>query len=400
MRKTVIRLIVSLALCTSILACGSAGTASGKAEDEQQTSCKPGIVDSIAFTDNATASSPLSPFWVLRSPTQCQTLYASAWDSCGQKVGPVTPSSWSANSNLAYIESNTGSSAVVCFHKGPSAAFGSSGLVWAFVDGSMHSVALDLTWEPTSIANLQRWYRADSFMPLADQLVGVSGTSPWLDLSGGSSPYNSSALAGRMPMFTTELGFPALRLCGVNSTATCPGVTTNQHMRIAPSFAAFSLIDLTVIYVAARANANANYLLVNQSIGNNTGVFLGWMSDTEFRFGLNGPGGTPRISATIPAYSGTASAEIWTARLNTGSDVDNMGLTLFRNGTVVASDTTVTTKSPTATTIPYIGTQRSDQNNAKFYVSEVLVYWRALSSAELTRLHQYLQAKYNISSAP
>jgi hypothetical protein len=245
--------------------------------------------------------------------------------------------------------------------------------------------------DPTDVPELTRWYSAASYLPIADgTVVGLNGVSPWLDFGAAATPYNAYALTGREPRIKTTLfPQPVIEICGISGG--CTGtVAMNTHMRTAPSFTEYADNDLTLFVVAARANGNRNYLLSNQSIGNNTGTFLGWVSGTVMRFGLAGPGGTPAITATVPDYGGTPTLEVWTARLNTGGDTYQPGMSLYLNGVLVGSDANVTQKPAAVTTIPYIGTQRSDHNNAHFYVADWVYFKRALPQTELEKIHAYL----------
>jgi len=140
-------------------------------------------------------------------------------------------------------------------------------------------------------------------------------------LSRALAPFPGVATAGRLPRFSSSVfSVPTIEFCG--SAAGCAGVSQSAHMRTSSSFADYAGSDLTLFVNVARANGNRNYLLVNQSSGNNTGIFLGWISSTTMRFGLNGPSGTPNFDVTVPTYAGPPALELWTVRLNSGSSAE------------------------------------------------------------------------------
>ena len=76
--------------------------------------------------------------------------------------------------------------------------------------------------------------------------------------------------------------------------------------------------------------------------------------------------------------------------------VQSNNRTLYLNGTTSNSD------SPTGGTSTYanVGRLGDDTSNNQFWngqMAEILVYNRALSSAELTTVHRYLGARYAVS---
>ncbi len=395
LRRLVLCLVPSLLF--ALTACSGGGSNSATpGKDTRNGTCKKGVPNSIALSltnSNAVALTNLN----FTSPTNCPSIYAIALDECGTVLNnEITPDIWTLNPNLGYLESTANSRATICFNKGATATPSSLDIQYSTFT---KSTPLNVTWAPSTISNLIRWYRADSYMPIADDTtVGVNTVSNWTDLS--PSAYNSYAANGREPkIYTSAFIKPAIRICGKSTLTGCTGITNNQHLRIASSFDTFATTDLTLIYVAARANSKVNYLLVNQSNGNNTGTFLGWTSNTQMRFGLAGPGGSPNLNATVPAFNGTPTPEIWMARLNSGSSTDGLGMQLYLNNSLLASNATVTQQS-SQVTIPYIGTQRNDHNDAQFYVFEVILYNRALSPSEQCSVQSYLAAKYGLTLAP
>ncbi len=363
-----------------ISACSDGSSSGGRATKQCNASSTIVLNDSLGAGGNTLSTINLE------SPLACQDFYATEVDSCGNFIANVTPDSWALDAAYGYLDFSNGPRGNFCFNRGRTPSFATVSI--NLVKGVNNYVTpLVLTWAPTSIPDFFRWYKADSYMPMMNStVVGQAGQSTWIELSSDFPLYNGVANAGLEPNFNT-VTFPR------------PTVQFGMHqlMRIAPSFSDFSNTDMTVFFVVARGNANPNFILANEQNTNNTGTFFGWTSNTQVRFSLAGPGGTPNVTANVAAYGGSPQLEIWSGRLNTGSSNENPGLRLYRNNSEVATDAAVNTQQGGSNTIPYIGTQRSENNNALFYVGEVLVYKRALSGAESCSVQKYLSAKYGVT---
>ena len=325
---------------------------------------------------------------VLQDP-DCEIFSLATRSGCGELSTSLEADTLNLSSTYGFVSRLDDSKVEVCFNKGATPPDNPTALTANYLQWSS-SVSFLIKRTPTDIPDLYRWFRPEAYLPATDGTrVGIGGVNPWADLNNTSPAYNANASGGREPIFRSDvLGEPALEICGVN--AGCAGVTSSQHMRVASSFNDLSGTDMTLAVVVARANGNANYLLSNQSSGNNTGLFLGWTSSTNLRFGLQGPGGSPQFNVTVPAYSGAPEFEVWLVRINTVGAISEMGLSIFRNGVLMAQDPNWTQQPIPAVTIPLIGTQRSDHNNSRFFVRDFLYYKRALTDTEVARLSQYL----------
>ena len=388
-------LLISLLLAFVLVGCGASSGSKNSANDGQ-IQCNPNVTGSLAIRSVPTDGSTPQVLRDLNlvNPSSCVNLEAVSLNECGDFLSTMNPDSWTVDENLAYLNINA-SQAEICFHRGGTPANMSSPIEFSSANQSA-LINVSVEWTPQKISDLFRWYKADSFKPAADQFPIGQSSSRWSDFS-LSNQYAGMAAAGREPFYKSSGAFPIVQICG--SAAGCSGVSQSQHLRVGSSFAEFANSDLTLFYVVARKNANVNYLLVNQSNGNNTGTFFGWVSNTQFRMGLNGPSGSNQVTATIPVYSGSPQFEIWSGRLATVSNVESGGLRLYLNHAELAANTSVTTQQVTVTTIPYVGTQRSEHAGANFDVAEIIIYKRALSSTERCQVDQYLSQKYGLNLA-
>lgn len=335
-----------------------------------------------------------------------KTLYVAELDSCGNFLSNPSDVTWALNNlTYGYLSTTSGSTADLYLNKNATTTGQTVDVTVTKASPSLtKTVSFQVAWTPKNIANLIRWYRVDSYMPSTSDgaLVGNQGVSDLPDYQNVGTAYNAYSVnaappTDRRPSFNTSLfGKSVLVFCG--STTGCSGVTANTHLRTASSYADYAGTDLTIFFVGARANANKQYYFVNQSNGNNTGTFLGFTSNTTFRFGITGPaGGSNFVQATVSGYAAPPALEIWTGRLETADPMSALkGLRLFRNGAQVASNSAVISQQATATTIPYLGTQRNDNNNSQFYLGEFLVYNRALTSTELCQVHTFLNNKFSL----
>lgn len=372
------------------LACSS--ETSTKAEESTVgQACQSGVPSKLVFLNsNAAGSVPLSDFQI-QDPKACVSFFSAIADDCGQVVAAVDADSWIVDSTVGHVQSHSANQANICFNQGQ--PIGKS--IQFSVNGEVANLPVSVNWTPAKVNSLFRWYKADQFLPKESNVVVGQSSSPWLDLSMSSDFFNSTAAANREPRFLKQMfSQPTLRICGVSGGCSA---TSNQHLRIASSYASFANTDFTIYYVVARASSTANFLLVNQSNGNHTGTFMGWISNTQFRVGLAGPSSGPSVTVNIPGYSGVPQLEIWSARLNTGSDPVDRSLRVSRNNQILASDSSIQSQQATAVTIPYIGTQRSDHNGAHFYISEVIIYKKAVSNSENCEIQKYLSSKHEVT---
>jgi len=265
--------------------------------------------------------------------------------------------------------------------------------------GKLGRIPIEVKWSITDTPNLLRWFRVDEYVQTADNTaLGVDNVTEISDFTTAAAtssnpPFPALSPTGRAPMLRkTVFSRPVLQFCGVN--AGCSGISLNSALRVGSNYNHYAARDLTFFYVVARNSTATQHFLVNQSNGNNTGIYLGYINDTTLRFSLTGPTGATRVSATVAGYSGTPALEILTARLDTSAGSTLPGLRLYRNASVVASDPAILSQQAAATTIPYIGTQRTDFDNGNFYLAETAHFTRALSEAEMCKIHRYFDQKY------
>lgn len=323
-------------------------------------------------------------------------VHGATFDNCGNYVADAVVDAWQITGEAkAFLSSQQTSSIRINAHKG--ATLTATSMQLGLQSGSLAaSVPLQVRWTLSSTLDLVRWYRADSLPAFANgDAIGTPLLSPLDDLGGDLVPFPAVVTtSGREARLSSSLfARPTLQLCGVSSG--CSGITSNSALRISSNYGTFANSDLTIVFVVARANDNVNFLLANQSAGNNTGAFMGFTSGTNFRFSVAGPFGSPQINATIAPYSGPPTLEIWTARLDTQLTSSGLGMQIYRNGQLIASQAIVSQQS-SAATIPFIGTPRNDHNSANFHFGELAVYKRALSEDELCRVHQFLSNKWSL----
>lgn len=391
---------ISLSLLSLLVISGcavdSTESTSSTQAPENNNLCKENVPFDIKLRDGSGASANSLDALELTDQFS-QTLYAAHFDECGKYLSDASVSSWSiSDSNFVSISESDTSKVVLKAVRGATPIPTTTELS-AQATGVTKNFPVNVKWTISSTADLFRWYRADSYLPALDGgAVGSSILTGLTDFSGDENAFTGVVTAtGREPRLRlTAFSRPVLQLCGVSSN--CSDITMNSHLRIASSYAAFANTDLTFIFVIARANNNTQFLLTNQSAGNNTGAFLGIINGTQFRFGLSGPGGNPQLNVAIPAYDGNPKLEIWTARLDTDASSVNFGMQVYRNGAVLGSFTNNIQQQATATTIPLIGTQRNENNNSNFYFAEMATYKRALSESELCKIHQFLSDKYEL----
>lgn len=281
-------------------------------------------------------------------------------------------------------------------------------------------------FSPAQIPGLIRWYSAFEYGSVAEGTrIGLSGATPLSDQSARPEAYAATATSVGSPARlrvalatrSTALGIgggqasgvPLLQFCSASQA--CVGLTDSSNLRVGSSYADFANRDLTIFVTLARGSNTPQPILINQSAGNNSGVFLGYRSDTVFRFSLVGPNSTPAgagapiVDAVVPGYSGTPTLELWTARLATlptasGSAPETPGLTLYRNGdpAPIATNASVSTQQATATVYPNIGSQRGDYAAFRFALGDLLIFERALTRAEQTQVETYLASRYCVTT--
>ncbi len=396
--------VISLTLGAALLVASSCGNNALRLI-HAFTPCISGVpvtlrIQNTSFTQSSSVNDPVLSSLTLSDALQTR-FYIGAFDACDRLVttSALTDlTQWQLSSpDYGYLSSSSGSDTQLNLTLFATLT-GAPVRLSAALGSLAAQTDLTVSWTPASTSGLLRWYKADSLMPLSDDvIVGESGSTPVKDLSRNAAAYDATASTNREPLFYASTSFssrPLLRFCG--GLTTCSPTSLNEHLRIGSTYADFAATDFTLFIVAARANASSNYYVSNQIAANNTGIFLGYTSNTNLRFSLAGPGGTPSLNLARPAYSGSPALEILTARLDTNALSPQPGMQIYLDGGLAIDDSSVSVTQASAVTLPYLGTSRNENNSSSFYVGEFLFYTRALDSAELCAIHSYLNVKFNL----
>jgi len=113
---------------------------------------------------------------ILSNPA-CETFALSTVNTCGLYLSNVEPANVNVDSSLGYVTQQTGSQFQICFRKGSvsPAQAGAISVTAAGFDTAAR-VNLELRRTPTQVPDLFRWYKAESYLPMADlTLVGPAG---------------------------------------------------------------------------------------------------------------------------------------------------------------------------------------------------------------------------------
>jgi hypothetical protein len=202
--------------------------------------------------------------------------------------------------------------------------------------------------------------------------TGVNVTN-WIDQSGGNNSAVQTTSANQPTLVNNAInGKPAIRFDGANDSL----VTTNN---IIPANSNYTVVAIDkrnaaptgiwpIVANVTEFNPNKNFSLIYR---NNTTASLSQFSND--------------LDATVEGYIPGNAA------LSVGTFDSTIGHKLFRNGLQIASNT-ITTGLSTTDKIG-IGVW----NNSSYYngdIGEILIYNRALSSAEIKQVECYMAAKY------
>ncbi len=197
----------------------------------------------------------------------------------------------------------------------------------------------------------------------------------WSDKSGNARHATQNALASQPALITNALvNRPVMRFSGA------------QLMNLDLSFLANSAY--TIIGVEGRTNAGNVYFLGTANGTANNGLHFGYRDNTTFTLAQF----ANDINATVPGYTSQA-FDLWAGQLDLGS-----GRALYRNGTNVAGNANVTPFTPS------IGAGRVGCGfSTQFFhgdLAEILIYNRALGTAERQAVESYLRDKWLLGFAP
>jgi hypothetical protein len=234
---------------------------------------------------------------------------------------------------------------------------------------------------PTDIGGCLLWLRGDLGVTFNGSTV-----SGWADQSGNGHDASQSTVISQPGFSQTAMnGLPAIQ----------GGVGGAAQFMTTPAFVIGS--DATIAVAAQPTGAQTGFArLVEQR--NDTSYYLGVNSaGTYYKFivayntspfgAAEGAGSAGSVTTANTIVTGT-----YASASNTGS--------LYMNGAFVASDSTHFTAPSNITAIALTIMQRFVTPPSQFwagYIGEIVIYNRALKTGELTRLHRYLGARYNVA---
>lgn len=216
---------------------------------------------------------------------------------------------------------------------------------------------------PTTISNTSLWLRADLGTTIA------TGVSRWADQSGN----------GNDVVQATGADQPTLQSAGINGLSSLQFNGTSQFLQNLT----YSITSPLTILVVAQFAATANVVEMAYSFGNGGAGYLD-SSDFDQGQGFNfntvqlnvtpsGPG-NPFIGTGL--VNGTETSFYRTANVQQNDLVNNSTVSEFFVGSFGASD--------------FCGK----------WISEIIIYNKALSPNELRQVWSYLQGRYNLLTVP
>ncbi|MFZ4786241.1 MAG: hypothetical protein ACOYLH_12250, partial [Flavobacteriales bacterium] len=227
-------------------------------------------------------------------------------------------------------------------------------------------------------SDLQIWLKADA---------GTSGTADgdlltyWNDQSGNGTNATQSGGASAQPRFKTNImnGHPAIEFNGgarfFNINYSSLGST------------------YTIITVAKRVdNGTLRYVVGVQSLSPR-GMHIGYSSNTNLRMSEGAAGCNADV--TVSGYD--AATEVPVILMGETNGTSSRTVTEIENGSTLSATNSTSTSGPGMTN-GVIGRGFST-TGLSGYVSEVICYSRALTSAEKASIYSYLSVKYGITVA-
>ena len=247
-------------------------------------------------------------------------------------------------------------------------------------------------FNPKSIANLGLWLDASADSSLTFNATTVS---EWRDLSGNARHF-AQATAANQPSgaVTTQNGRRVLSFEHV------PGTPSRLVGNSASLSIARNVAGLTMIAVAKSDLNDTLRPIIFASVGTGTGSRASM--GTAFSAPNNFTTGNRRLDADS-SQAATASSNNTNANVFGGVlDYANAAAYLHLNGTTVATNTSFQTAGNTSDTNSQairVGSDAGDVFNWRGWISEIIVYQRALSATERQRVERYLGRKWGITVA-
>jgi prepilin-type N-terminal cleavage/methylation domain-containing protein len=230
------------------------------------------------------------------------------------------------------------------------------------------------------ISDLFVWYEPvlKSSFTTANAFDATSLSGGWLDNSPSKSALNNAAAVGVVPLYEED---------GINSLPTVD--FSAGAARLTFSSAYLNQKDYTIFVVEQKRSVTDSQRFLN--LGDVAGI-------NAFGYKLNTAveGTTSAHTVTVPALVGTA----YTSRIITFlTDISvTNGRKAFVNGTAGTGVNSAAAISVGATGV--IGADNSAGLNPYIgYISEVIIYYRALKADERNDIQEYLSKKYGIKVA-
>jgi YD repeat-containing protein len=244
--------------------------------------------------------------------------------------------------------------------------------------GSVSSVTLLPNWQPSNVAALDLWLRADAGVTLNS----FGGVGAWADQSG----------QGNNATQATDSQSPLLVEGALNGKAVLQFDGSNDFL--STSYTGPQNDEVT-LFVVARAESLAHYkgLLCFGTTGGSDYLAYPRLDADKVVFASSNDGGTADGVATgLVANEWNIGCASWHRHAPNGAQT-------YRNGTLVAQRPSNDSALPQE---PLLIGQDENLGGSAFTsaeVAEVLIYSRALSPLERDQISTYLSQKYDISLA-
>jgi len=232
------------------------------------------------------------------------------------------------------------------------------------------------------ISDLLVWYETslESSFATADAFDGASLTV-WNDNNPSKSALNNAAIGTTAPLYEED-GINSLPTVDFSGSVTA-GLTFNSSY--------LNQKDYTIFVVEQKRATDATQRFLN--LGNTAGT-------NAFGYGTNTTvtGTTGAVSATVSGLSGTAYvSRIITFWTNSADAAPTTARRVYVNGTVGGTTADATTPITVGSTglIGADGTA-AYANPYSGYISEIIIYYRALKLSERNDIQEYLSKKYGI----
>jgi hypothetical protein len=239
---------------------------------------------------------------------------------------------------------------------------------------------------PRRIANLTGWWDASDASTIT---LNSTTISQWRDKSGNARHLDQSDAANQPTYAATEIGGrPAARLAAspLNRMNCRVGGTTDVLMDVLGN----DTSQLVTLFAIVKANVDN---IGNKTIGEcDSGSGFGWyhrfLADDRSYFDSSGASENGRVSAVVSAGILT-SGGLWVGR-RSGAQVDQ-----WINGTLMAGSRSDASGALGSSNVFCI--RGSDTGIVSY--AEIIIYNRALSTAERLSVQSYLGQKYGLTIA-